>query len=256
MSTLHVSKFVESERAPILVLLHGWGSNSKIWHSCIATLSKEFQIWCIDLPGHGKSQSLSWDASIDQGLDLLSNALPKESSIVGWSLGGLFAQLFLKHYPQRVQNLMLIASTPKFVASKNWLHGMPTKTFEKFSQSYTTSPQKTLKKFHALQALHGLNARQVMQQLNQSLETQSMLEIAWGLQWLAQVDLRESNLAENIIVHMLQGENDQVVSVDAAKDAACLWDNITLHKIAGAGHVPFLSHPKTFIEKVQLMMQA
>ena len=255
MSTLHVSKFVESEHAPILVLLHGWGSSSKIWNSYIETFKREFQVWCIDLPGHGKSQALNWDTSIEQGLDLLSNVLPQSSSIVGWSLGGLFAQLFLKYYPQRVQNLMLVASTPKFTASKNWPHGMPVEIFNKFSQGFITSPQKSLKQFIALQALHGLNAKQVMQQLDQSATVQYLQEIEWGLHWLAEIDLRASELTKNFNIHILQGESDQVLSVKATENTTRIWENVSLYKITNAGHAPFLSHPNIFVEQVQLMMQ-
>ena len=256
MSALHVSKFGESKKAPVLVLLHGWGSSSKIWHSCIPALCKNFQVWCVDLPGHGQSHSIVWDSSIEQGLNLLESTLPRKSSIVGWSLGGLFAQLYLQHYSQRVQNMMLIASTPKFTASKNWPHGMPKETLNSFTQKFSISAQQTLKQFRVLQTLHSLDAKKILQQLECSIEDQSLQSIRWGLQWLNSIDLRESNIDRNIPIQMLQGENDQVLSVKAAEDTKQLWGNISFHKITNAGHVPFLSHPKIFLKNVQLMTQA
>ena len=60
MSKLNILKF---GRGPDLALLHGWGSSSKIWKTCVGELSQMFRIWCIDLPGHGDSHDIKWDAS-------------------------------------------------------------------------------------------------------------------------------------------------------------------------------------------------
>ena len=251
MSTLHVSKFWESKQAPVLVLLHGWGSSSKIWQPCISQLCKDFQVWCVDLPGHGQSHSISWDRSVEQGLGLLESVLPRNSIIVGWSLGGLFAQLFLQHYPQRVENLMLIASTPKFTASKNWPHGMAKETLNSFVQKFSSSPQQTLKQFYLLQTLHSIKAKKILQLLEHSTNGQFLKSIEWGLQWLEVIDLRRSQIPGNIHIQILQGVNDQVSSVEAAEDTKQLWGNVSLNKISNAGHVPFLSHPQIFFKKVQ-----
>ncbi len=255
MSKLHVTKFEETKQAPILVLLHGWGSSSKIWQLCLDDLCKNFRVWCIDLPGHGENHSIIWDESVEQGLSLMANTLPEICSIVGWSLGGLYAQLYLQHFPHRVQNLMLIASTPKFIASKNWPNGMSVETFKKFSHNFKHSPEQTIKQFHTLQTLHSTCTKKIMHSLEHATKHQSLKNIIWGLQWLNTIDLRSSGIDQHAHIHIMQGEKDQVSSLHAAEDTAKIWDNVSLLKIMDAGHVPFLSHPKLFIEKVNLMMQ-
>ena len=75
MSKLHVSRFTNGNQSSIIALLHGWGSSSKIWHPFIDELSSHFEIWCIDLPGHGESQAIDWDSSVEQGMSLLADAL-------------------------------------------------------------------------------------------------------------------------------------------------------------------------------------
>ena len=65
-----------------------------------------------------------------------TEVLPEKCSIAGWSLGGLLAQKYLERFPQRVQSLMLIASTPKFIASADWPHAMPEKTFKNFLNQF------------------------------------------------------------------------------------------------------------------------
>ena len=258
MSKLHVSKFGRASNAPVLALLHGWGSSSKIWQSCIEKLAEDFQVWCIDLPGHGESQGVDWDESVDQGLSLLSQALPERCYLVGWSLGGLLAQLYVKQYPQRVQSLMLIASTPKFVAGLDWPHAMPKDKFANFLQQFNTSPKVVLKQFRALQVLHSVSSKEIMCMLEQAKSDHYPKKIAWGLLWLQELDLREPCVTKDIPILLLQGENDQVSSVKAAQQTVELWKpkhkNLQLCIITDAGHTPFLSHPEQFHKQVKLML--
>ena len=257
MFKLHVSKFGQTNNGPVLVLLHGWGSSSKIWQACITELSNEFQLWCVDLPGHGNSHDIEWDESVDQGLELLENSLPPSCVLIAWSLGGVLAQLYLEQYPLRVQSLMLIASTPKFIASEDWPHAMQSSTFAKFVKQYDASPQTTLKQFSALQTLHSKESKQITQVLEQAISDQYHDKIRWGLRWLQEMDLRNLCLPKDVPIYLLQGENDQVSSVKAAEHTAEIWGQVRLCKMADASHLPFLSHTEQFIEQVKnLCVQA
>lgn len=253
MSRLRVSKYSAVNNAPVLVLLHGWGSSSKIWQPCAEQLSKAFDLWCIDLPGHGENQTIDWDESVEQGVELLANTLPEKCMLIGWSLGGLLAQQFVSQYPDRVQSLMLVASTPKFVATVDWPHAMPLTTFTSFAKQFAASPQATMKQFAALQALRSKSSKQIMQALEHA-SAKDLKTIAWGLRWLQEADLRETCLAKDIPITLLQGENDQVSSLTAAEHTVEIWERVQLYKIANAGHAPFLSHPQQFIDQVKTML--
>ncbi len=254
MSKLHVSKFGQASNAPVLALLHGWGSSSKIWQPCLTELCKEFQLWCVDLPGHGESHDIVWNESVHQGLELLANTLPPQCLLIGWSLGGLLAQLFAMQHTQRVQGLMLVASTPKFVASNDWPHAMPLSTFQYFVKQYDASPQETMKEFIALQVLHGRSLKKIMQELEHASSGQPLEKIRWGLEWLLKIDLREAFLSKDLPTVLFHGENDQVSSVHAAEQTAEIWEHTQLFKIPQAAHVPFLSHSEQFIDQVKIML--
>jgi len=254
MSKLHVSKFGQASNASALVLLHGWGSSSKIWQACLTELGKEFQLWCVDLPGHGESHDILWDESVHQGLELLANSLPPRCLLVGWSLGGLLAQLFAKQYPQRVQGLMLVASTPKFVASNDWPHAMPLSIFQQFAKQYDASPQDTLKQFIALQILHGRSLKKIMRELDYASSFQALEKIHWGIEWLLKLDLRKAFVSSGLPIVLFHGENDQVSSIQAAEQTAEIWESTQLCKISQAGHVPFLSHSEQFIDQLKRML--
>ncbi len=249
MSKLHISKF---GKGPNLVLLHGWGSSSKIWQTCVDQLRLKFRVWCIDLPGHGESHAVKWDCSIEQGLELLAQSLPQTCCIVGWSLGGLLAQLFAKQFPERVAKLILIASTPKFVASTQWPHGMHENTFTKFSQQFKKTPQQSLQYFCALQVLNAKSAQQTLSLLKDALSDQQkhIEKIQWGLQWLKDIDLRDDTTLNSLRIELLHGENDQVSSINAAKQTVVIWKNTKLERIANAGHAPFISHSNYFLQRI------
>lgn len=247
MSKLHISKF---GKGPDLALLHGWGSSSKIWQTCVNDLSLKFRIWCVDLPGHGESHAVKWDYSVEQGVELLAQALPQTCSIIGWSLGGLIAQLFAKQFPQRVVKLMLIASTPKFIASAQWPHGMHKDTFLNFSQQYAKAPQQTLKQFCALQVLNTKSAKHTLSVLSDALSDQQkhIEKIQWGMQWLQEIDLCTDATLSALPIEFLHGEKDQVLSILAAEQTVSVWENAKLERIANAGHAPFISHSNRFLQ--------
>lgn len=253
MSKLHITKFGQASNAPVLVLLHGWGSSSKIWRPCTTELGKEFQLLCVDLPGHGESHDIVWDESVQQGLELLANTLPPKCLLVGWSLGGLLAQLYAKQYAWRVQGLMLVASTPKFVASNDWPHAMQLDALQQFVNQYDASPHETLKQFCSLQVLHGSSLKKIMQELDHASSFQAPEKIRWGLEWLLKLDLRDANLLKDLPTVLFHGVNDQVSSVRAAEKTVELWSHAQLCKIPQASHVPFLSHSEQFIEQIKIM---
>jgi len=251
---LHISKFGQG---PNLALLHGWGSSSKIWQPLIAQLSNTFQVWCVDLPGHGDSHAVKWDCSSEQGVEMLANSLPQTFSIVGWSLGGLAAQLLAKQFPQRITKLMLISSTPKFVASRQWPHGMQENTFINFSQQYLKAPQQTLQKFCALQVLNSNSAKQTLSVLVRALSNQRKHteKIHWGLRWLEEIDLRTNAILRAFPIDLLHGESDKVSSIDAAEQMAASWENTKLARVKHAGHAPFISHPNDFLQWIERGIQ-
>jgi len=44
---------------PVIFLLHGYLESGEIWDDFAPELSDEYYVVCVDLPGHGHSESLS-----------------------------------------------------------------------------------------------------------------------------------------------------------------------------------------------------
>jgi pimeloyl-ACP methyl ester carboxylesterase len=99
-----------------LVLLHGFLESSKIWEPFIDELSKKRQVICIDLPGHGKSGNLNhvhtMELFADAVLAILKQLKVKKISLVGHSMGGYVSLAFCEKFPDLMESLVLLNSTP------------------------------------------------------------------------------------------------------------------------------------------------
>ena len=77
---------------PPVVMVHGWGVSSQVWHSVAPLLAKEFRVIAFDLRGHGRSgrvlddhQRITWAQDTAR---LMERLTPNGAAVVGHSLGG------------------------------------------------------------------------------------------------------------------------------------------------------------------------
>ncbi len=195
---------------------------------------------------------MHWDYSPGQGIQLLSDVLPPVATLLGWSLGGLWALLYAKQYPDRVAHVMLVSSAPRFTATPDWSHGMAHTELLDFSRQFTQAPQRTLQKFCSLQTINSERAKPTLVALRNALSSSPnhVGNIAWGLKWLEQVDLRTNGRFSHLPLDLLHGEEDQVLPVGTAEDTSRIWRHARVERIARAGHAPFVSHPEQFLRWV------
>lgn len=110
---------------PALVLLHGLGASIFSLRKNIPDLARSFRVIAPDMPGYGLSSREASDLSLTaQSLyleALLDQIDVHRVSIVGHSMGGSVAQRFALRRPDRVERLVLIASTTDgFMRSASW----------------------------------------------------------------------------------------------------------------------------------------
>jgi pimeloyl-ACP methyl ester carboxylesterase len=100
---------------PVVVLVHGLGSNAGTWLDLMALLGPHVHVIAPDLLGHGESgaprrgdYSVSGHASRLRDL-LRALGLPR-AAVVGHSFGGGVAMSFVYQFPERAESLVLISS--------------------------------------------------------------------------------------------------------------------------------------------------
>jgi 3-oxoadipate enol-lactonase len=95
----------------VLLLIHGFPLDSRLWHAQIVGLSSRVRVIAPDLRGCGKSDVPPGPYSMDQyAADLVSllDSLGIRRAVVGGlSMGGYIAFALWRRYPERVQALVL-----------------------------------------------------------------------------------------------------------------------------------------------------
>lgn len=101
---------------PLLVLVHALGTDHGLWEPQMSALLRHFQVFRLDLRGHGASDAPAGDYTIGQlGEDVLT-AVPRERFFYcGLSLGGMIGQWLAARHPGRIERLVL-ANTSARVA--------------------------------------------------------------------------------------------------------------------------------------------
>ncbi|MFM8794879.1 MAG: alpha/beta fold hydrolase [Acidimicrobiales bacterium] len=103
---------------PQLVFLHGGAQNAHTWDTVVLAL--DVACVCIDLPGHGHSDSAApWaegSGPLSQNADdmamVIRRLAPNARAVVGMSLGGLTSIALSHRYPDIVRRLVLVDITP------------------------------------------------------------------------------------------------------------------------------------------------
>ncbi len=101
-----------------IILIHGYGGKQSAWIAQIPDLSKKYKVITFDLRGTGKSDRPNIPYTMEMlagDINGLMNYLQIDKAHLGGrSLGGMIAQNFALIYPERVNKLILITTTPGF----------------------------------------------------------------------------------------------------------------------------------------------
>lgn len=100
-----------------LIMLHGFLESKEIWTEFIPEFSKYGRIITIDLPGHGDSECLAEVHSMELMAEsvhaLLRELDVEKANFIGHSMGGYVCLAVLELYPEMMNDLMLLNSTPE-----------------------------------------------------------------------------------------------------------------------------------------------
>ena len=242
-----------------LVFLHGWGVNAAIFQPLAKQLTENYQVICLDLPGFGDQvKAFPSHYSLANVTSELSSKIPKNSIVVGWSLGGLVATQLALEYPEKVTKLVTIASSPAFVARDNW-PGIKPNVLAMFHQQLEGDISKTLAGFLKLQAMGSPHVRDDIRIIKQLVELKpqpSKAVLDSGLNILADIDLRDQlrNISQPFL--RIYGKLDALVPYKAISQIDDLAPTSRSCVLAKASHAPFISHQVEFIEVLDSWINA
>lgn len=253
MSGVHVES---AGHGPPLVLLHGWAMHSGVWGPALARLARRRRVHAADLPGHGRSAPLA-TFTLDGAVAELDRAFEGERApltVLGWSLGGLVALVWALSRPARVARLVLVCTTPRFVAGDGWERAMSPETLRRFGDDLHVAWRATVLRFLTLQMRGSEHGHAALAALRHELFARgepSRRGLAEALDALAGADLRADVRRVFQPALVVSGDRDALTPASAGLWLAEALPAGRHEPIRGAAHVPFLSHGDAFHHAVE-----
>ena len=244
-----------------LVMLHGFGCDSRVFASIGTKLSKDLDVLMVDIPGHGQTKEEFKDFSFSAYTILyaLDNYLKEPYSLLGWSMGG---QIALEMYKQKsahkcgdpecrhdlIESLILVSSTPKFVASDDFPVGMNKAVFSKFKKGINEHSDVSIDEFYKLIFSRNEDGGKYIDDLKKQTPSQKTLSDC--MKSFEKFD--ERNILPKITVPTLimTGDSDGVIDPKASMFMSQEINNSSLKIFKGAGHVPHLTREAEIIDEL------
>ncbi|HEX9207895.1 MAG TPA: pimeloyl-ACP methyl ester esterase BioH [Steroidobacteraceae bacterium] len=239
---------------PDLVLLHGWALHGGMWGPWIDALATRARLHIVDLPGHGRS---AWPDDVTDLRRLaraVSDVVPRGAAVLGWSLGGMVALEIARSRPGDLAALVLVATTPCFLAREDWAGGMDPGVLQGFAAGLAGDYRRTIANFLALQTWGDERASAALRSLRANLSSHGEPDaraLQAGLEILRAADLREALPTIATPTLVIAGEHDRITPAAAGRELAARLPAARFVEIAKAGHAPFLSHGDEVLRRVQ-----
>jgi len=239
-----------------LVLIHGWGLHGGIWSDLVPRLSQHWRVICPDLPGHGASPRTG-KLDLDRLVEAIAFNAPRRATYLGWSLGGLVAMELARRLPQRVERLVLMATTPRFLNGPGWPCGVAPDVLESFGTGLAADYRKTVRDFLTLQVRGDSHATELLRTLRRRVFAHGEPDpraLAQCLEVLAISDLRPGLAQITQASLVMAGEHDRLCPAEASRRLATALPHAELSVIEGAAHAPFLSHRDAVLARLQAFL--
>ena len=232
---------------PVLVLLHGFTIDSRVWELQIDALSENFTVIAWDAPGAGQSSDPGETFSLSDWADcisaLLDSAHVEKAHIVGLSWGGILAQEFYHRHSHRVLSLILAG------AYAGWKGSLPQPVVEErlamCLRDASLQPTAFVSKY-----LPGMFGDSPSPEAREKLANTMADFHPTGFRLMAMssanADTRKILPTIKVPTLLVWGEKDRRSQISVARQMHNAIPGSKLHVIKGAGHVCNLEAPAEF----------
>lgn len=250
-----------------VIFVHGWGLNSGVWKEQLKSLSDEFRVIAVDLPGHGrtkpKDKKMTVKAAAGFLRDLVDELALENVHLVGWSLGThVVCRAALMLGFNTARSLTIVDGTPCFVQHNkedNWamqetrtkwvLRGLENSFVDTLTEFITTScyTKKEVKP----------NIERMMQSVffNEHFppDKKSAIEL---LTDFAESDIRPMLGKLKLPCLICHGDRDSILPVEITKIWESFLPDARTVILENAGHAPFLTQPALFNESLRIFLHS
>lgn len=233
-----------SGTGPLLVLINGIGAPLEMWQPLLREL-RGFETVAFDMPGCGLSPTPRRPRSMRQLAEIVDDLLRvlgrRRAHVLGYSHGGLVAQELARRRPDRVDRLILAATTP----------GMPAIPPNLLIAALMLTPARYYNRKAAeaiVPLIAGGRSRRDPEALRTNIDLRMSHPPSWRgyTQQLAATATWSSHRWLRCIRHetlVLHGDDDPLVPMRNARYLARAIPNASLQVVPDAGHLVLLDEP-------------
>lgn len=247
--------------APVLLMLHGFGSSLQTWDTWAQSLQKNYRVVRLDLPGFGLSGASPRNAYAEEDdvlfIENFVNSIGvHEFSLIGHSMGGKIAWHVAATYPAKVKRLILMApdgyANPEDMGAKpyempTFMHVMKYALPEFFVKKslepafFDTQALNAglLTRYHDFLRAPGVR-QAIIDRANQTVNTDPVARL--------------KRISAPTL--LLWGENDQMIPQDNAKRYAQVLANATTVVLPKQGHLLQEERPQEGLAQVLAFLNA
>ena len=226
-----------------VILIHGGGSWLYSYQKNIDALSEHFEVFVLDMPGHGYTTALhepiyDLETFSDFIYKFMDAMQIERTSFVGHSWGGGWAAYFAMKFPDRVDNLILIAPSGLDMPDKSeWRYFNYPVLGEIISNFISLNATK-----NSLQSMvydssfvTELYAREMFSPLSKRNNRRAQLLSQRNIDWTI-TDKRMGELSHPVL--LIFGDTDPYFDTEYANQFAQRLEDATLVFINDTGHLP------------------
>lgn len=237
-----------------VVLVHGLGYARWGWEPVVERLADHGRVVAIDNRGIGASDVPEGPYTAAQMagdvLAVLDDADIATADVIGISLGGMIAQELAARQPDRVERLVLVATTPGGQAA----HPIPEATRRLIAAMPELEPEEALRRAitNALSETAVSARPELVERILAHRRSNPQDPAGWQAQAAAGTtfdigDRVADVTAPTLIVH---GTEDAVIDPRNAEVLASLLGDTRVAWLEGAGHLCFWEQPERFVAAV------
>ena len=236
---------------PPLLLIQGLGYGGRGWGPAPDLLAEDFTVVAFDNRGFGASDVPPGPYSVrelaEDARAVLEAAQVERAHVVAASLGGMAAQELALAHPDRIDKLVLVATTPGGLRA----YAMPAQTVSLMLEAPTLPPDVALRRF--VENAVGDGASEELVERIVAYRTANPPDLGgWQSQAAAGAmhdafDRLGTITAPTLVIH---GTEDAVVDPRNAELLAAWIPGARVELLPGCGHLPFWEQPERFVSLI------
>ena len=251
-----------SPNGPLLVLLHGFGTDQTVWRKVLPSLEPHFQILRMDLAGAGPKGPENFDPSrydhieshADDLLLVLDELGIEECTFVGASVGSMVGFLASLERPKLFRKMIALGASPRYLNDGSYIGGFEQEHLDQIYAAMNRDYQGWVSGFAPV-AVRGLRDSVPVKEFSESLFSLRPDIALSSARTIFQSDFRRQLPFIEPPVVLLQMQNDIAVPEQVGAYLKKHIRKATLEILPAEGHFPHLAAPEVVSQSLLRHLQ-